>query len=105
MSKENNVVVSEVVEVLSSIEVELNKQGSISFKTFETLKEKLTNLINDYLATIKENDRLNSLESKLEDFIEVIGMMCTVSVSSIEGLENLNNITSNLKNSIFMKQK
>lgn len=40
MSKENNVVVSEVVEVLSSIEVELNKQGSISFKTFETLSKK-----------------------------------------------------------------
>ncbi len=105
MSKENKVV-NEVREVLSSIEVEVNNKQCISREKYNLLKEKLANLINDYISTINECDRLNSLETRLEDFIEIIGMMCNISVGSLEGLENLENTTNYMKE-IFssLKQK
>lgn len=105
MSNKNNVV-SEVVEVLSSLEVEVRNKESISINKFEIFKDKLTNLIDDYVATINECDRLNSLEANLEKFIELVGMMCSASVNSMEGLENLENTSICLeKNLNKLKQK
>lgn len=103
MSK-NNKVVNEVIEVLSSIDNDLNNKQYISIIKYNLLKERLTDLINDYVSTINECDRLNSLETKLEDFIEIIGMMCTISVGSIAGLENLENTATCMKE-INFKQK
>ena len=61
------------------------------------LNERLTDLINDYVSTINECDRLNSLKTKLEDFIEIIGIMCTISVGNVAGLQNLENTATCMK--------
>jgi len=101
MTKENNNVVAEVKEVISSIKIKQQQGEKITKREVNRLIRSTEELITDYEATIETSNVNNSLVVKYEKFMEVVGIIEYISVSKEDvldrSIEVLNSIVDSLK--------
>lgn len=91
MTKENNQVVSDVEDVVSSIKKNLQQGKNVEMADIDKLVLSINHLIADYKTTIENLVNYNSLVVKFEKFIEVIGMIEDACVDDSELLDQTTN--------------
>lgn len=101
MTKENNSVVTEVKEVISSIKMKEQQGKLVTRKEVDFLIRSTEELITDYEATMETSNVNNSLVVKYEKFMEIVGIIEYISVSKEDvldkSIELLNSIIDPLK--------
>ncbi len=101
MTKENNNVVAEVKEVISSIKMKEQQGKRMTRKEVDRLIRSTEELITDYEATMETSNVNNSLVVKYEKFMEIVGIIEYISVSKEDvldkSIELLNSIIDSLK--------
>lgn len=101
MTKENNNVVAEVKEVISSIKTKEQQGKLVTSKEIDLLIRLTEELITDYEATMETSNVNNSLVVKYEKFMEIVGIIEYISVSKEDvldkSIELLNSIIDPLK--------
>lgn len=80
MTKEENKVVKEVEIVLEVVKKYLDQKQDMPYKLLEEILEKLNEIKEDYNKTISDLLVSNSLVVRLEQLLEVIDTISTISV-------------------------
>lgn len=100
MTKNNKQVVDEVKAVISSIKEKLQQGNLVTIEDVNRLSDVLDNLITDYIALTEEYLVCNSLVTKYEKFLEVVGSIEYASVEQTDILDQSINSLVDISKSI-----
>ncbi|MBP3920161.1 MAG: hypothetical protein J6D28_01200 [Bacilli bacterium] len=96
MIKEKNLAVKEVDVVLEVLMEYYNKKESMPYDVLEKVIKNIITIKQDYDKTINELLSSNSLISKYEKLMELVGAVGTISVEDEEFLDKSLRLMSNL---------
>lgn len=96
MIKEKNLAVKEVDVVLEVLMKYYNKKESMPYDVLESVIKNIITIKQDYDKTINELLSSNSLISKYEKLMELVGAVGTISVEDEEFLDKSLGLISNL---------
>ena len=96
MIKEKNLAVKEVDVVLEVLMEYYNKKESMPYDVLESVIKNIITIKQDYDKTINELLSSNSLISKYEKLMELVGAVGTISVEDEEFLDKSLGLMSNL---------
>lgn len=96
-------VVPEVNEVVNAVKKHIESKQGMSYQELSMLHQKLNVIISDYNNTAKDLLYASSLAVKLENLINVVGIIGTIAIEDEDTLDNTIKLLSSYSDSIKQK--
>ncbi len=96
-------VVPEVNEVVNAVKKHIELKQGMSYHELSMLHQKLNVIISDYNNTAKDLLYASSLAVKLENLINIVGIIGTIAIEDEDTLDNTIKLLSSYSDSIKQK--